>query len=186
VRDENETHLNGQVYLYRNDFLMVNGYNEFLKSYGYDDSDLYIRLESVGKYKRNFNNDTLCHIEHENRTPKHKGSSYFGMINDIERSSLSILRNRHITSTLKKRSKNFRMQNFTIEPKDNHIILCKNNSKNMYNIPEELLLESEILSIKDRLKQYKAQFSDDFLDQLNRNEIIELYLSFLNKKHKLY
>lgn len=52
ARNENETHLNGQFYLYRSDFFAVNGYDERLKSYGWDDTDLYHRL-SVNKFLLN-------------------------------------------------------------------------------------------------------------------------------------
>jgi hypothetical protein len=50
----NQIHLNGQVILRKIDFLRVNGYNEFLTKYGFDDTDLYHRLERLGLKKIKF------------------------------------------------------------------------------------------------------------------------------------
>jgi hypothetical protein len=62
-RNENEKHLNGVVYLYRQDFFAIGGYNEYIQSYGWDDSDLYSRLQAnvVNLY---INNNHVSHIEH--------------------------------------------------------------------------------------------------------------------------
>ena len=40
--------LNGFLYIRRNDFFKVNGYNEYLEGYGYDDEDIYNRLQDAG------------------------------------------------------------------------------------------------------------------------------------------
>lgn len=66
ARNRNEMHLNGNVYFYKSDFYEVNGYNEYLETYGYDDCDLYARLSKTGLIKKCFNFDTLLHIEHSN------------------------------------------------------------------------------------------------------------------------
>ena len=65
ARDENEKHTNGIIFMKRDDFFKVGGYNEFITTYGYDDCDLYERMES--RAKRLFVNiDTVKHIEHSN------------------------------------------------------------------------------------------------------------------------
>ena len=89
ARSENEMHLNGQLYIQRSDFFEVNGYDERFNSYGWDDSDLYHRLEInkfilryakylsfqifwkvplMGGLKRlNINPECLEHIPHEDQ-----------------------------------------------------------------------------------------------------------------------
>ena len=63
AKDENEKHLNGVVYVDRRQFMAVNGYNERLRSYGWDDTDLYDRL---GKkiHQRDIVRGTATHIPH--------------------------------------------------------------------------------------------------------------------------
>jgi hypothetical protein len=62
-RNENEKHTNGIVYMKRSDFFQVGGYNEFITTYGYDDCDLYKRLEKRAK-RLLINLDSVTHLEH--------------------------------------------------------------------------------------------------------------------------
>lgn len=64
ARCKNENHLNGILYLKKKQFLAVGGYNEFIHTYGWDDSDLYDRLEKAGLKKSDINNDYVQHFEH--------------------------------------------------------------------------------------------------------------------------
>jgi hypothetical protein len=45
---ENEKHINGMLVVYREDFKAIWGYDERITEYGFDDSDLYIRLNIYG------------------------------------------------------------------------------------------------------------------------------------------
>lgn len=65
ARNDNEKHTNGIVFMKWSDFKKVGLYNEYIVTYGYDDCDLYKRLE---KNSRRFliNLDTVQHIEHSN------------------------------------------------------------------------------------------------------------------------
>lgn len=64
ARDENETHTNGVLCVQRADFMAVNGYNEYIVTYGYDDSDLYERLQELLP-RRDFARDAIIHIPHD-------------------------------------------------------------------------------------------------------------------------
>lgn len=68
----NELSLNGVMYVYRADFFKVGGYNEFIQCYGWDDSDLYERLESTGLVRYDINNKYIEHLPHtlEERSSK--------------------------------------------------------------------------------------------------------------------
>jgi len=65
-RDRNEKFLNGLVYLKRDIFFSVNGYNENIIKYGYDDTDLYKRLETNCIERLDISPDDAEHIEHPN------------------------------------------------------------------------------------------------------------------------
>lgn len=65
ARDENEVHLNGAVYIKRNDFFGVGGYDERIQTYGWDDEELYKRLEGKGNMtKLNLSFDHVSHVPH--------------------------------------------------------------------------------------------------------------------------
>lgn len=64
ARNENEIHFNGQLICRTTDFCEVNGYNERITTYGYDDTDLYNRIEQTTKSKpKDFDYDKMNHIE---------------------------------------------------------------------------------------------------------------------------
>lgn len=65
ARTINERHLNGVLLVHLKNFQRVNGYNEYIRTYGYDDSDLYTRLEESGLKYRRFNFDSLSHLSHD-------------------------------------------------------------------------------------------------------------------------
>lgn len=70
ARSENEQHLNGVVLARAEDLRRVYGYDERIGTYGWDDSDLYERLEKEGASlghglaARQMPSDSLAHVKH--------------------------------------------------------------------------------------------------------------------------
>ena len=62
-----QIHINGQLYCYTNDFWKVNGYNEGITSYGWDDDDLYERLIKLGVCEELMKSDDLFHLHTPNK-----------------------------------------------------------------------------------------------------------------------
>jgi hypothetical protein len=62
AKDENEKHLNGQMYCFAKDFNLINGYHEGITSYGWDDDDLYDRLKDIGVNEKIFSTEKIYHI----------------------------------------------------------------------------------------------------------------------------
>eukprot|EP00243_Klebsormidium_subtile_P001305 TRINITY_DN12265_c0_g1_i1.p1 TRINITY_DN12265_c0_g1~~TRINITY_DN12265_c0_g1_i1.p1 ORF type:complete len:1104 (+),score=109.56 TRINITY_DN12265_c0_g1_i1:93-3404(+) len=61
---EEESHLNGFIFVHRADFHRVNGYDERIFHYGYDDEDLYARLEAAGVARIDANLTGVKHVPH--------------------------------------------------------------------------------------------------------------------------
>jgi hypothetical protein len=69
ARNYNSLQINGKIIVYRHDLFKINGYNENITVYGWDDSDLYLRLQSIlNLTKLDICNDTISHIEHDLNT----------------------------------------------------------------------------------------------------------------------
>ena len=64
ARNMNERHLHGETYYFIQDFERVNGYDERILSYGYDDSNLKDRMVLAGLRKKVINYDFLHHQKH--------------------------------------------------------------------------------------------------------------------------
>jgi hypothetical protein len=60
-----EKHLNGIVYVSRRDYQTINGYDERVATYGFDDEDLYERLENSGLTRLDVDLATISHIHHD-------------------------------------------------------------------------------------------------------------------------
>jgi hypothetical protein len=67
ARDHNERHLHGETYYWLEDFRRVGGYDERIKSYGHDDSNLKDRMLLAGIKKQVFNYNFMHHQEHDQK-----------------------------------------------------------------------------------------------------------------------
>ncbi len=74
ARDNNERHLHGETFYFIEDFLAVGGYDERIKSYGQDDTNLKDRMTLAGIVKKVFNYDFMEHQHHE-QTVRAQGSN---------------------------------------------------------------------------------------------------------------
>ena len=61
---ENGKHLNGVFYLKQSDFAQINGFDERLHTYGWDDSDIFDRFNRSGLELKHFDQSTIFHIDH--------------------------------------------------------------------------------------------------------------------------
>jgi len=86
ARDDNEKHLNGCLVVKKQDFDKVNGYNENIVTYGWEDSDIYNRLENTSE-RKDINFNFIQHIPH-NDNKRAFGEDINKMI--IENKSIAI------------------------------------------------------------------------------------------------
>lgn len=191
ARNENESHINGNAFFYREDFFKVNGYNEFLKNYGWDDTNLYDRLIESGLENMDFDLDTICHIEHENRTKFQVGEKIFDNISNSEWERFNILKNRYIAKRISQWNFKKEMLQFQVDLKENDILYVSSIGENRNIVDEKILIESEIIAIRDRLSEMGLIVSDQKLEFLNYEEMIYLYNIFIDnpqtfKKHPIY
>lgn len=64
ARDESEMHLSGVTIVRRVDFLRVGGYDERIQTFGWEDQDLFARLEKSGLKRYALDYDHLEHVPH--------------------------------------------------------------------------------------------------------------------------
>ena len=177
-RDENEKHLNGAIFVDRDAFFRVNGYNEFIRSYGYDDTDLYHRLEETGMKRRCFDLDTLYHLPHQNRTQHQTMTDFVGKQDDFERSNINILMNRYLCEHFAKWSVANEMLDFTVEISEPNIFLCKQTGRDLNLLSEKELNEAKFNSVRDRLDQLGFSVNANLLLYFTPEELVELYHLF--------
>jgi len=65
LADEGQEYINGFFFVTRKDLLKVNGFNEFITTYGWDDDELYARLKDAGLARVSLGSRFLRHLDHE-------------------------------------------------------------------------------------------------------------------------
>ena len=61
-----DPHTNGAVFCWTDDLRSVNGWDERISLYGWDDDDFYQRLGNFGVYRSYFATNSIGHLEHPN------------------------------------------------------------------------------------------------------------------------
>ena len=130
ARDENEVYLHGNVYLFLDDYFRVNGYNEFIKDYGWDDSDFTIRLMTCGLTKKIFNYEYLYHVPH---TEELRTVNLIRPMNSL----LMTFINKECLKNIVWSDK-YKLQDFNIITKNENIIVCDRIKNNEYSINHEV------------------------------------------------
>ena len=180
ARNENEAHLNGNMFLYRSDFFKVNGYSEFVKTYGWDDSDLYNRLGSSGVSRKDLDFQVLHHIEHRDRM-LHQETSSFTAISDEERARLNIFINRFLAGKIEKWSSWNQMMNFTIRHIDRQTYICNQDGEDINTVSSGLLREAERVAMLDRIAEIGFELPVEITGVLTQAELSELYVFLISE-----
>ncbi len=183
-RDENEKHLNGTVFLFTKDFLHVNGYNEFITSYGWDDNDLYDRLSDTGLNRFDIRLDTLSHIPHESRTSFQVRTRFLKNIPDSERANINILLNRFICSRIPSWSSKQRMSDFEVLESGEGELTCQLFRSEENPITEELNNQAELQALWERLAQLDLSINKDLFPYFTPGEVKALYYLALNPENR--
>lgn len=176
ARDMNERHLNGMVYLMRNDFFKVNGYNEFIKKYGWDDCNFYERLEASGLKKKDFDLDTLHHIEHKRRVTADPASRAL-TVSDKAAALLNIITNMAACETFPNWQKR-EMMKFDVRIIGENHLSCEQHGEDENIVSEEIMLQAEESALRKVLADGNEDglaFSQSMTHSLNREELSRLY-----------
>ncbi len=183
ARNDNERHLNGSVFCFRDDFFKVNGYNEYIQSYGWDDSDLYNRMKEAGLVRKNIDLDYLHHIEHVKRTSFQNKTDFIRSIDDMERSLLNILINYHLCTSHVTWSVKNKLLEFAVEPSEENIYFLKQSSPSENTVSAEVMQDCEVKAIKQRLGHLDEKLVPEIENKLTRDELNEFYNLVFSKKN---
>lgn len=65
IAEKGQEHINGFFFIRRADLMKVKGFNEYITTYGWDDDDIYFRLEQQGFNRVRINPRGIYHIPHD-------------------------------------------------------------------------------------------------------------------------
>lgn len=71
-----QAHVNGFFYVWRNVLQEIGGFNEYITTYGWDDDELYSRLQEVGLSRVDVARDTILHLDHDDAARTEKAAPH--------------------------------------------------------------------------------------------------------------
>ena len=179
ARNRNEIHLNGVVLLWREDFFRVNGYNEYIRSYGWDDDDLYNRLENAGLKRLDIDPNHVRHLPHHKRL-KYRLESTTEELIDKHSAKLCTTFNRILTEEFPDWKKSGKRADFHIE-KHGSTYICTRKSK-LPKIPSEKIRYSKIKAVDHFLSKMLYKIPQEYINSLTETEKIEIFDSFFKEE----
>ncbi len=183
--DDNEAHLNGMNYTFRKDFFGVNGYNELIKTYGWDDDDLYKRLEEYGLKRLDIDHEQLYHIPHQNRLDNQYESTMEEFGFDSQRAKIKIAYNRILTDISEPWGTDFRTDEYDVRPIDKNLLSCKLTTESNYESSPENIRSAKIGAIREYIWQMRSSLPLEFIKTISDDEYLELFrLFFESSKSK--
>lgn len=183
ARNDNERYLNGILYLKLDDLLNIGGYNEYITSYGWDDGDLYERLQNQGLKRENIKNDFVYHIPHDGR---HKNQpSIWPDLNLSNRdiSYMKNLTNRMLASRLLKWDRNKKMRDYYVKKVNKNYYVCQASSLRQNHVPVEILNEAENMAFKERLCRETDVKYHPYYETLSFDQSKEILGFLLDSNH---
>ena len=172
ARNDNEKYLNGCVYLYRDDFFKINGYNEYIQTYGWDDTDLYNRLQKNNIKQISINNDYIIHLEHETKCRQSdntfKDIHYNRFLVNNIKWDIDISMNSYLYNTT-----------FALLNKEKYSYIVVHDIISTINITDDIKLktQNDLDNYLDILKKMKNENKDDINKKLiqDKNNIINQF-----------
>jgi glycosyltransferase involved in cell wall biosynthesis len=185
-RNENETHLCGNFFLYRSDFFKAGGFNENITMYGYDDSDLYTRLKYLGLIQHFFDYDYLYHIEHGKRMSNQKIPERFIGLADEEWARFNILKNRCLLSQLGKWTWENDTCDFILKEAGANYFRGEIENTSVSIISDEQISKAEHVAARERLIELNIFNLDFILSNYTNEQLVEIYYMHVteNDQHK--
>jgi hypothetical protein len=149
-----QEHLNGVFYIHRADLAHVGGFNEYIRSYGYDDDDLYARLCEAGFQRDLLREDDLFHLPHPdaarlgNTDAPHLGKGWQAL---AAQPIFHIRSNRILSCLMPKWCGGWTMQPFVIcDAQEGHITLCR-SGQGPHTPPQTVVTDSKIAAAREIL-----------------------------------
>ncbi|WOT06296.1 glycosyltransferase family 2 protein [Shewanella youngdeokensis] len=138
-----QTYVNGSFGCYKKHLLEIGFYNEYIRSYGWDDSDIYSRLSNECGLKRKYLSfDSVVHMtqEQEERLA-HQNVSKNKFLGHFESTEYYNMRNKYQTSLYGDWSCKL-LSDYEITDVKNNVVSCRRISEDL-PIPKQVITDAE-------------------------------------------
>lgn len=155
MAEKSQEYINGFFYIHRADFFLVNGFNEYITSYGWDDDDLYNRLEHKGLKRLNIKRDSIYHLSHSDRKRLNIGKKLVKSDFESFKSTTyyNIRYNYYMTEAMNKWGRSDGRAVFRVAMKNSnyYLIMKYSNSK---TVPNSIRERATFLAKRDYIEKF--------------------------------
>jgi hypothetical protein len=154
VAAEGQEHINGFFYICARDLGSIHGFNEFIDTYGWDDDDLYERLEGSGIRRKVVNTSTIWHIPHDDNSriesEPHRGRNALDVMAALP--EVSIRSNRYLSLALPTWCPSLDFTEFVITQDTASVLeVARSPERKAPKVPESLKEEAKLFACAEVL-----------------------------------
>lgn len=140
--EKGQEHINGFFYVSRESVMSIKGFNEYITTYGWDDDDIYDRLEKSGSKRSQVDTTTIYHIPHAdelrigNTGSKENELSPLALLHNSTK--FKIRSNRFIANTMPPWTHNRVFLPFLITDNEPGFLRVKKNGDSIHYVPPHI------------------------------------------------
>ncbi|QEP42028.1 glycosyltransferase [Ectothiorhodospiraceae bacterium BW-2] len=169
-----QAHINGFFYIHRHDLLSINGFNEYLTRYGWDDNDIYQRLQQAGVVRYDVNPATLYHLPHRH-AERLEPSQADDRFNRFRHSTQFAIRcNKYIAALMPCWGRQQMMLLFTITAQYDNELRVKQRGRSSHTVAPHIECDAEYYAMLEMLSWRGGEIAY----QLQRHEAENLLHKF--------
>ncbi len=179
--EDGQEFINGFFYVHTADLGKIGGFSEYITTYGWDDDDLYERLDDSGLRRTLVDLDTLNHLDHDDEARMSHVADPKNAWEELQRNTyLSIRKNKIISLLMPKWDEHRRLAPFDVTKKRAGLVYVKRNrSKMPHVVREDIAQECEIKSAMQLLSWRVGPElfdipTDEFLNLVKNNKMEDI------------
>jgi glycosyltransferase involved in cell wall biosynthesis len=166
LAEKGQEFINGFFYVSRKNLLAINGFNEQITTYGWDDDDLYTRLSESGLKRISISSEHIHHLPHDDvaRMGKVQTECTNAWEDLASGTRLEIQANRFITKLMPPWNSNMVLQPFMIEAHNANYLRIRRSCGAPHVVPDHIKAYSKYFAAMHLLSWRRGQRVFD-LDQ---------------------
>jgi glycosyltransferase involved in cell wall biosynthesis len=144
IAPKGQEHINGFFYIYRENLMRIKGFNEYITTYGWDDDDIYHRLEASGTKRTHVDIETIYHIPHDDALRIDKTDEARDFLSEFEQTTkFKIRANRYLANVMPVWNKDRVFLPFKIESTTNNLITIRQSGESIHYVPKHIRDDAE-------------------------------------------
>ena len=130
--------INGFFLVHRADLMEVNGFSELITTYGWDDDDIYDRLEGAKLRRVGVDPATITHLPHDDTARLELKTTAFASAHAQfwNRTSTKINANRIMSFLMPKWRKHMTLQPFVVEQSEDGLVVARRSAPPPHTVPD--------------------------------------------------